>query len=241
MRLPISIIIPTYNEEHFLPKLLNSIKNQVSQPAEIIVSDNSSTDKTRAIARKFNCIVVDGGLPSKARNNGAKVATQPVLLFLDADVVLPTKDFLEKTLAEMKLRKLGITSCFMIPLSKSKLDSFLFEFSNSYYNLTKRFFPQINGFCIFVKKKVHQKINGFDETVLLAEDYEYISRAVKITKFDYLRSCQIGVSSRRLDSEGRLKIGSKYFLAQLYFIFLGPIRTDVFKYKLGDHSNRIKQ
>src|SRR5437870_493328 len=90
MNLPISIIIPSLNEEQSLPLLLQSIKKQTIQPKEIIVADAFSTDKTRSIAKKFNCTVINGGLPGKGRNAGAKVATQDILLFLDADVILPS-------------------------------------------------------------------------------------------------------------------------------------------------------
>ncbi len=71
----ISIIIPTLNEEKYLPKLLRSIKEQdFKEELEIIVADANSEDKTREIAKKFSCKIVEGGLPAKARNEGAKIA-----------------------------------------------------------------------------------------------------------------------------------------------------------------------
>lgn len=86
----LSIIIPTLNEEENLPKLLQSIKKQkLNQELEIIVSDAGSQDKTREIAKSFGCIIVEGGLLSKGRNNGAKEAKGDLLLFADADTVLP--------------------------------------------------------------------------------------------------------------------------------------------------------
>ena len=42
-----SIIIPTYNEEEYLPILLDSIKEQDFSDYEVIVADANSTDKTR--------------------------------------------------------------------------------------------------------------------------------------------------------------------------------------------------
>ena len=70
----LSIIIPTYNEEEYLPVLLDSIKSQSFDDYEIIVADANSTDKTREIAESYGCIVVAGGLPAVGRNNGAKIA-----------------------------------------------------------------------------------------------------------------------------------------------------------------------
>jgi len=85
----LSIIIPTLNEEKFLPHLLISLKEQTFKDFEIIVADNNSTDATRSIALKSGAKMVEGGLPARGRNNGAKVARGEWLLFLDADVILP--------------------------------------------------------------------------------------------------------------------------------------------------------
>jgi glycosyltransferase involved in cell wall biosynthesis len=49
----ISIVIPTYNEEKYLPRLLKQIKQQDFTDYEIIVADNNSKDKTRSIAKRF--------------------------------------------------------------------------------------------------------------------------------------------------------------------------------------------
>ena len=82
----LSIIIPTYNEEKYLPILLESIKKQSFEDYEIIVADANSTDNTRNIAQEYGCIIVDGGLPAIGRNNGANVAKGDILLFLDSDL-----------------------------------------------------------------------------------------------------------------------------------------------------------
>lgn len=76
-----SIVIPTYNEEEYLPKLLESIKMQSYDDYEIIVADANSNDRTREIAEEYGCIVVEGGLPAVGRNNGAKVAKGEIILF----------------------------------------------------------------------------------------------------------------------------------------------------------------
>ena len=52
----LSIVIPTYNEEEYLPKLLESIKMQSYSDYEIIVADANSNDKTREIAEECGCV-----------------------------------------------------------------------------------------------------------------------------------------------------------------------------------------
>jgi len=59
-----SVIIPSLNEEKYLGRLLDSIQQQHLKPAEIIIADAHSKDRTREIARKYGCKIVDGeGIP----------------------------------------------------------------------------------------------------------------------------------------------------------------------------------
>lgn len=239
MKLPVSIIIPTYNEEAYLPDLLQSIKRQTKKPAEVIVADANSLDRTREVARRFGCIVVNGGKPAKGRNNGAKKAKSELLLFLDSDVILP-KDFLEKTVAELYERKLDIASCYFTPLSSSWVDHYLHQTANYYMKLTSGFYPHAPGFCIYSKKWVHHKINGFNEKLVLAEDHDYVRRAEKVAKLRYLKSRKIPVSVRRTSEDGRLSLVLKYIAVEIYRAFFGEITWYYFNYAFGRHYVKKK-
>src|SRR5215469_1255477 len=84
----IDVIIPTWNEELWLPRLLNCLKaSEIIR--SVIVADNGSQDNTRSIADAFGCRLVQGGTPARARNTGALHASTDILLFVDADTVLP--------------------------------------------------------------------------------------------------------------------------------------------------------
>ena len=96
----LSIIIPTWNEEKYLPRLLDCIRNQTYKNYEIIVADANSKDNTRKIAKKFGCRITNGGLPAVGRNNGAKIAKGYFLIFIDADVQIEN-DFLENSVNEI--------------------------------------------------------------------------------------------------------------------------------------------
>lgn len=235
MRLPVSIIIPTLNEEKYLPKLLESINKQTMLPAEIIVADAFSKDNTRAVAKKFGCKVVDGGMPAKARNNGAKEATQPLLLFLDSDVVLSPM-FLEHTIFEMEERNLDVAACLVLALSKSPIDHFLHNATNAYVTFVNKFYPHAPGFCIFVKKKIHEKIGGFNELLALGEDHNYVKRARMVGSFAYLKSEKIPVSVRRLEEKGRLNIAAIYTMVEFYRLFGNEVKKDRFDYQFGKHK-----
>ena len=58
----LSIIIPTYNEEEYLPNLLESIEKQSFTDYEIIIADANSTDRTREIAEEHGCTIVEGAV-----------------------------------------------------------------------------------------------------------------------------------------------------------------------------------
>jgi glycosyltransferase involved in cell wall biosynthesis len=236
----LSIVIPTYNEEKLLPCLLKSLKEQTFKDFEIIVADNHSVDDTRLIASKFGAKVVDGGMPAVGRNNGARFARGEWLLFLDADVILPP-NFLEKAIKEIEKKKFCVATCLMKPLSDKKIDKVLHKTANLYLEATQKFFPRALGFCIFAKKETHQKLNGFNEKLKLAEDHDYVTRASKIGRFGIVKSVLIPVSVRRFDRDGRLNLSVKYMAVEAHLFFLGPIYSDVFKYKFGYPTKKGKK
>lgn len=128
----LSIIIPTYNEEKYLSRLLQSIKKQTLQPDEIIIVDNNSIDKTVIIAKNFDCKVISGGTPAQARTVGAEVAHGDVMLFLDADTFFADNKFLERIIK--RYRKNQVATVWY---SADKGD-LLNEFVCFIANLTKR-------------------------------------------------------------------------------------------------------
>ena len=197
-----SIIIPTFNEEEYLPILLESIKQQKFDDYEVIIADANSTDRTREIAEEYGCIVTEGGMPAVGRNNGAKIAKGEILLFLDSDLKL-TDDYLRNVLYEFQTEKLGIAITQMKPLSKKSEDELLHKLANYFMISVERIKPHGAGcYGIIVKKELHEKGGGFDESLTFGEDSDYIERLGRIERFKVLRNAKIGVSTRRLEEEG---------------------------------------
>lgn len=228
----LSIIIITKNEEHYLPKLLKSIKKQDFKDYEIIVADANSKDKTRQIARKFGCEVVKGGLPTVGRNNATRYAKGDILLFLDSDTILP-KHFLKENVAEFIKKDLGIATCFQIPISDNIIDKIYFKVSDFLLVLGSFIYPCAYGFCIFTKKEVFNKIGGFDTEVKMWDDHEYAKRASKVSKYGIIKKVKIRVSVRRLIKFGRFRTIVKSIVSGLYRVFFGEIKDNRFDYKLN--------
>ena len=206
----ISIIIPTYNEEEYLPKLLESIRSQDFTDYEIIVADAQSDDNTREIAEEYGCIVVEGGLPGPGRNRGAEVAQGEILLFLDSDLKL-TKNYLTNVVNEFEMEDLGIAITQMTPLSQKKRDKYLHDLANWFMIAVENIKPHGAGcYGIISKRELHEEVNGFDEDLSFGEDTDYIERVAEISEFKVLRNAKIGVSTRRLEEEGLYTLLKQY-------------------------------
>ncbi len=90
-----SVVIPAFNEERYLPRLLDSIETARGRYAggpasiEVIVADNASSDATAEVAAGRGCRVaqVQKRIIAAARNGGARAAHGEILAFVDADTV----------------------------------------------------------------------------------------------------------------------------------------------------------
>jgi hypothetical protein len=88
----VSIIVPVHNASAYLARCLDSIGRLDPAPLECIVVDDASTDDSVAIAERLGFQVIacrQRGGPAAARNVGAREARGEILLFIDADVLVP--------------------------------------------------------------------------------------------------------------------------------------------------------
>lgn len=231
----LSIIVPTFGEEKYLPLLLESIRNQNFKDYEIIVADNGSRDRTVEIAKSYGCRVTGGGLPAKGKNEGARLAKGELFLFLDADTIL-VENSLEKIIEEFKKRDLDIAGFLLRPINGKIFPRNLL---NLFYNwpvlVFERFFPHTSQ--ILVKRNLFQKIGGFDEEIKFCEDHSFSRKAKKFGKFGLIKSRKISTSLRRFKKDGWIRTYLKYILADLYLVSIGDIKSDIFKYRFGHYDN----
>lgn len=96
----VSVVVPAYDEESHIGRLLDSLSAQTAPPAEVIVADDGSRDGTAAIAEGAGATVLRLAHrgPAAAKNAGAARAKGDVLVFLDADMHC-APHFLEKLIA----------------------------------------------------------------------------------------------------------------------------------------------
>lgn len=87
-RARVSVIIPCYNQAHFLGEALASVAAQSEAASEVIVVDDGSTDNTSMVAGRYpgvQCVRQANAGLAAARNTGLRQATGDYVVFLDAD------------------------------------------------------------------------------------------------------------------------------------------------------------
>ncbi|MBI3888061.1 glycosyltransferase [Candidatus Microgenomates bacterium] len=214
----LSVIIPTYNEEKYLPYLLEDLSNQTIKDFEIIISDAGSKDKTRQISQKYNTRLVNGGHPSKGRNSGAKIACSELLLFLDADIRLH-ENFLEGIIQKTLSNNLDLSSAYIRHAGNYVLVS---KFTNWLKKNGKT--KVLSAQSLLIKKSHFEKLTGFDENLHIGEDVEFGKRAAAAgLNYGFIDE-EIMVSNRRLEKMGFVKL----ILSGMILLIWGQVNPDHF-------------
>jgi glycosyltransferase involved in cell wall biosynthesis len=86
----VSVVVPVFNGARFLAEALESVALQGLE-VEVVVVDDGSTDGSGEIARRLGALVVrqEQQGPGSARNAGIAASRAPLVLFLDADDLVP--------------------------------------------------------------------------------------------------------------------------------------------------------
>ena len=218
-----SVVIPTLNEEKYLPLLLNSILAQdFNGKMQIIVVDGNSKDHTIQIAEKykvkfseFAVITSQKRGVSYQRNKGAEKAKYTYLLFLDADMILP-RGFLNRFLKGIHKEINSIDIANIRLAERDLLSQFVF-FALSPVFLTIVALEKITpGLLIFTKKETHIKIHGFREDLKVGEDTDYGWRSIQAgAKFRFHFFAYALHSARRIQRVGILKFYYDYLRGYL--------------------------
>jgi len=205
----ISIVIPAYNEEVYLPRLLAGVATARAryrggaETLEVIVADNASTDGTARVALERGCgvIPVAKRVIAAARNAGARAARGEVLAFVDADSQIHPETFnaIEASLAEgrviggatgMTMERwslgIGLSYLLLVPLVKVM---------------------GIDGGVVYCRKVDFEAVGGYNEERLMAEDVEFLLALKRLgrsrgQRFARLRGVKAVASTRKFDRHG---------------------------------------
>ncbi|MEM1587408.1 MAG: glycosyltransferase [Candidatus Bathyarchaeia archaeon] len=203
---PISVVIPTLQEEKYIGNLLSKLL-YIDPSLEIIVVDGGSVDKTVDIARKFTdkvYVLKTRGI-GMARNYGAHMANGDIIIFIDADVD-PRPDFIKKTVSALKREHVVGATCNIMPKDPLPHEQAFFKLYNFILFLISFFKPHSRGVFLAVKRDAFMKVGGFNEMLPCGEDHEIIFRLSKIGKITFLRDLVVYESMRRFRKIGFFKV-----------------------------------
>ncbi len=180
-----SVVIPTLNEENYLPKLLKNLCSQTDKDFEIIIADNQSKDKTREEALVFKDrlpiqFFEHKGLNVAAqRNFGAQHAVGQYLIFLDADTGIHTS-FIKKMKKVISKKKGLVFIPYVNPMERKAYPEMelIYPLINLVVEVSQNFNKALSaGGNMIWEKNFFNLIGGFDEKLTITEDHDII-RAV---------------------------------------------------------------
>ncbi|HEX9817548.1 MAG TPA: glycosyltransferase family A protein [Patescibacteria group bacterium] len=220
-----SIIIPTLNEEKYLPRLLKDLVKQSFQDFEVIHVDGNSEDETLAVGQEFTkklklkTRVVKKRNVAYQRNTGAKLARGEWLIFMDADNQL-LKDFLATIKKQLlKNPEISVFSCWVSLESNEVLKKTAEKVIN--YALELNFLfgrPLAFGALIGCQRSL-AKTTQFDETQKVYEDSKFVNELVnKGAVFQLFKNPTYTYSTRRMDKEGMIKMLRMGIVTTLHFM-----------------------
>ncbi len=224
----ISIVIPAYNEEKYLPTTLEAIKNQAHPDfdCEIIVADAQSTDRTAEITKKYGARIISVPKlnPAIARQKAIEISNGEIICCIDADTQIP-QGYLKLIVREFHddQETVGLTGIIEGCGDNSFLN-FLYKWANTLFAKLNFLLGQtgFQGQSFAFKKTAFMKIGGFNTSLHTGEDFDLGIRLSKIGKVKLI-PYTFGISSTRRSREGLFKTVSRGFLSYLRVVWKIPL------------------
>ena len=204
----ISVIIPAFNEEAYIGRTIESLRaaaahfESLGGPAvELLVVDNASTDDTATVAARLGARVVSEGEHniSKVRNAGARAAAHEILVFIDADTLVPRELFVRIAGAMREGACEGGAVDVAFRPERLAVRMYL-----AFCRVVGAIAGMAMGACQFCRRDVFDALGGYDERIYMAEDVDFMWRLRAAARrrgsmTHFIRDLQVIASSRRFD------------------------------------------
>jgi glycosyltransferase involved in cell wall biosynthesis len=199
----LTIVIPCKNEGITINQTLSLLNFQNGiNGVKVIVADSSDDETTYHLENRnrdyFNLDIIQGGLPSKARNKGAERATTPFILFMDADMMILDTNLLQECMDIIMNERLDLLTT-KVRTTNGKYN-YVFRTFDLIQGITRYITPFCLGGFMLIRKSTFITLNGFDEDAKVAEDY-LLSKQIKTNKFKVYRKT-IFTLPRRFENKG---------------------------------------
>jgi glycosyltransferase involved in cell wall biosynthesis len=203
----VTIVIPCKNEKEIILKTLDLLNYQKDiWRVKVIVCDASNDgvtkpdliDRLEMNSDYFDLYLMEGGLPSVARNNGFKLVKTPYVLFMDADVFLLDPKVLLRSI--LKIKKYNLDLVTVKFRSDNGRYNYVYKVFDFIQMLSKWSTPFCLGGYMLVRSETFKVIGGFDEEIKVAEDYMF-SKQIKPKKFGRINNI-VYTPPRRFENKG---------------------------------------
>lgn len=211
----ISVIIPTLNEALIIGDQIRSIRSKTgNREVEIIVSDAHSDDDTAQIAVDAGAkvVLVEKCCRARQMNAGAEIAGGDILYFVHADLTIPDS-FVDDILKAVQ--EGSNYGCYQVQFDRTNKG---LSFNSKLSGLHGIFFRGGDQ-TLYITKKFFQKIGGFDNDVVIMEDYEILLRARKFERINIMPA-KVIISGRKMERNNYFKTNLTNVLVFCLF-FLG--------------------
>jgi glycosyltransferase involved in cell wall biosynthesis len=182
----VSVIIPCYNQAHFLPDSVKSVLSQTYRRTEIVVVDDGSKDSVAEVITRLPDVILlrqeNRGL-AEARNAGFRASTGEYVLFLDADDRLMPNAVESHLSCFAKNPKAGFVvgdiDHISVDGSYSGSPRWPLLDANQYEELLK-VNHVANTIAVMFRRAVIARVGGFKQSCSPAEDYELLLHASRL-------------------------------------------------------------
>ena len=181
----ISVVIPCYNQAHFLGEAIASVWQSATRDVEVVVVDDGSTDSTARVGASFAGTRLISG-PNRglahARNRGLAESSGRFLVFLDADDML-TRGALDIGLAELSAHPAAALvsgRCRIIAEDGGSLHTpqqARVE-RDHYKELLRHNYIWMPAMAM-IRRDAIDRVGGFDDTANAAADYSLYLRIAR--------------------------------------------------------------
>ncbi len=235
-----SIIIPTLNEEDYLPRLLANFSQQKVANFEVIIIDASSNSQTENAAfvtrHPFPLFYHKVAKQNVAyqKNEGARNAQGTYLIFIDADSQIHS-DFMQNLTKALAKKQGLVYRPYTLPDDKDYLEMetlfFIYNIVAELSFLTSS--PLGDGGCLVFAKHFFTHIGGFNEKVQ-AEDYDIMRRCVEWNvRPRFLSNVTVVMSLRRIRREDKLKLLFKHMFVTFSSLVKIEVKRGTITYDMG--------
>lgn len=199
----ITIVVPCKNEESYIPHLLDDLKKQNIGNTRIIIAD-CSTDNTREAINlnkgSLNVEIIEGGPVSIAKNNGAKLATTPYILFIDSDVRFFRNTTISDSVDVIESKDLDLVGLYIKCYDNNRTAQIGFMLFNFINNLMKHKVPFAVGAFMLTRRDMFERFGGFAVKYGTSEDF-FLSKKYDPRRFKLVKH-YFGQDSRRFQKMG---------------------------------------